>query len=981
MELKDGLESFLASILEEFEYHPFVAPYLSTSKENPPQQYIHQCEVVGRLALRVPIRVLIGDEIGLGKTLTALSLAKYLEKLERAKKCLIIVPRVLVWQWHKELLRMGIPDSKIKHIERDTLEFLKLQNFPDGYYIASMDLLKMNERIVEIESVPWDLIIVDEAHKFGHKTKRFGRVGKRLIEAETKRDVLFLSATPHRGDPQDYIARLQLLDPFLIDGWKSLDRSQFYDATHGALLFRRTKEDVNKIYEGREVFPPAKFYACVINAREDEAEFVNRLVNFLRTKLIEFAYERGAIDPKIIPLLTVLVFKRASSSPFAAMTTLERLLVKRVEPEFSEELIDSVRSFLEVGYEDYEYEKDPDEIFNEFLDRASPLLSERDRKEISDLRDKAKAIMEKGDSKINALISLLEDIMVEGNSKAIIFTEYKDTLKYLVQNLELKHPEWSKNIVQLSSDETRDEHKFQKIRNRFEKDPEARILIATDVVAEGVNLQVANILVNYEIPWSLIKVEQRIGRVWRLGQKKEVEAYTLFMNNNADIAALKAFYEKLTNLKRAKLQPRAITGQDILLYSDAEELTKFPSVPTVVVEDKKKKKFLKVTEYKTILTFLKEGKSGLENLVSSIIKAKQEVESELASKGVLYKPKTRQEVEKTMQLLGFSSPSEVLESFKKIVRSSSRILNFNVIEKEDFKVIVGQEMPKRINTIDEVYGLFFNEKRLKKPITLVSYGNVTDKLFLIPVRIREKSSGKVVYRELVGVWKETGTVLRGSKLLETISNAVSNCMGIPEESVEEVNISLLANITSTIRDSALKLLEPHFRYLSLLENLRMREYEKTWIRANNLEVLPQNAIGCITFIKIPQVPEIQLTEEEKDAIEKKAVEIVKQKEKEENRIPQEVPVEEHYDIKSVDPLTGEIRLIEVKGHKGPEVYGELTASEAKLAEVEGERYWLYIVFDIGSKDPKLLRFRDPLKTMNWRIFEKVEKRFILWPKD
>jgi hypothetical protein len=206
-------------------------------------------------------------------------------------------------------------------------------------------------------------------------------------------------------------------------------------------------------------------------------------------------------------------------------------------------------------------------------------------------------------------------------------------------------------------------------------------------------------------------------------------------------------------------------------------------------------------------------------------------------------------------------------------------------------------------------------------------------------------------------------------------------MGIPEESIEEVNISLLVNITSTIRDSALKLLEPHFRYLSLLENLRMREYEKTWIRVNNLEVLPQNAIGCITFIKIPQVPEIQLTEEEKDAIEKKAVEIVKQKEKEENRIPQEVPVEEHYDIKSVDPLTGEIRLIEVKGHKGPEVYGELTASEAKLAEVEGERYWLYIVFDIGSKDPKLLRFRDPLKTMNWRIFEKVEKRFILWPKD
>ena len=980
MELKDGLESFLASILEEFKYHPFVAPYLNTSKENPPQQYIHQCEVVGRLALRVPVRVLIGDEIGLGKTLTALSLAKYLERLERTKKCLIIVPRVLVWQWHKELLRMGIPDSKIKHIERDTLEFLKSQNFPDGYYIASMDLLKMGERITEIISVPWDLIIVDEAHKFGHKTKRFGRIGKRLIEAETRRDVLFLSATPHRGVPQDYIARLQLLDPFLIEGWSYLDRSQFYETTHGAILFRRTKEDVNKIYESKEVFPPAKFYACVVNTREDEAEFVKHLISFLHTKLIEFAYERDLMNPKIIPLLTVLVFKRASSSPFAAMTTLERLLAKRVETEFSDELIDSVRSFLDVGYEDYEYEKDPDEIFNEFLSSASSLLNEIDRKEISDLRDKAKAIMERGDSKINALISLLEDIMTEGNSKTIIFTEYKDTLNYLVQNLELKHPEWSKNIVQLSSDETQDERKFKKIRDRFEKDPEARILIATDVVAEGVNLQVANILVNYEIPWSLIKVEQRIGRVWRLGQRKEVEAYTLFMNNVADIAALNAFYEKLANLKRAKLQPRAITGQDILLYSDAEELTKFPSVPAVI-EDKKRRKFRKVTEYQTILTFLKEGKSGLENLVSSIIKAKQEVESELASKGVLYKPKTRQEVEKTMQLLGFSSPSEVLESFKKIIKSSSKILNFNVVEKEDFKVIVGQEMPKRISTIDDVYGLFSNENYLKKPITLVSYGNVTDKLFLIPVSIKEKNSGKVIYRELVGVWKETGNILRGSKLLETISNAVSNCMGIPEENVEEVDLSLLANITSAIRDSALKLLEPYFRYLNSLESSKMREYERTWIRANNIEISPQDIIGCITFVKVPQELEVSLTEEEKNTIEKKAIEIVKQKEKEENRIPQEVPVEEHYDIKSVDPSTGEVRLIEVKGHKGAEVYGELTDSEARLAETEGERYWLYIVFDIGSGNPKLLRFRNPLKTMNWKIFEKVEKRFILWPKE
>ena len=112
--------------------------------------------------------------------------------------------------------------------------------------------LKRDDRIIEVENVPWDLIVIDEVHKLGLKTGRFWKLGKRLVEASPNRDVLFLSATPHRGDPEDYINRLQLLDPYLTKGWAALDRRQFYEMTHGAILFRRTKEDVNKIYEGKE---------------------------------------------------------------------------------------------------------------------------------------------------------------------------------------------------------------------------------------------------------------------------------------------------------------------------------------------------------------------------------------------------------------------------------------------------------------------------------------------------------------------------------------------------------------------------------------------------------------------------------------------------------------------------------------------------------------------------------------------------------
>jgi hypothetical protein len=103
-------------------------------------------------------------------------------------------------------------------------------------------------------------------------------------------------------------------------------------------------------------------------------------------------------------------------------------------------------------------------------------------------------------------------------------------------------------------------------------------------------------------------------------------------------------------------------------------------------------------------------------------------------------------------------------------------------------------------------------------------------------------------------------------------------------------------------------------------------------------------------------------------------------EKAEGRIPFLMPETEHYDIRSVNPSTGEIRLIEVKGHEGLEIYAELTEGEAEVAEKEKDRYWVYIVYDIGSGRPKVLKFQNPLRTMNLQVLERVQRRFILRPK-
>src|SRR5207253_11228344 len=130
----------------------------------------------------------------------------------------------------------------------------------------------------------------------------------------------------------------------------------------------------------------------------------------------------------------------------------------------------------------------------------------------------------------------------------------------------------------------------KKMKSKFEADPNSRILLATDVASEGLNLQVANILVNYEVPWSIVKLEQRIGRVWRLGQKRDVEIYTLFLGNRSDLDALHLLYQKLLNLRRAEIALRPLMGQEVLVAS-AEEIGRGPMTR---VDDGKK--FRKATE-------------------------------------------------------------------------------------------------------------------------------------------------------------------------------------------------------------------------------------------------------------------------------------------------------------------------------------------------------------------------------------------------
>jgi hypothetical protein len=169
--------------------------------------------------------------------------------------------------------------------------------------------------------------------------------------------------------------------------------------------------------------------------------------------------------------------------------------------------------------------------------------------------------------------------------------------------------------------------------------------------------------------------------------------------------------------------------------------------------------------------------------------------------------------------------------------------------------------------------------------------------------------------------------------------------------------------------------------------LGLRNKQVDWVLPTDLEVrIKENPVAILHFVKKPLIPYEEIPEDVRSKAEEEAIKYVLEIETKEGRTPQLISQQEqkvkHYDIYSINFATGEDRIIEVKGHMGKEVYGELTHEEAMVAKQEGKRYWLYIVYNIQSK-PTHIRFQDPFNTMNYKVLEKITKetKYVLWPRE
>jgi superfamily II DNA or RNA helicase len=505
----------------------------------------HQIRAVyGEMLNRLPLRYLLADDPGAGKTIMAGLLIKELMLRGDLHRCLIVAPGNLVEQWQDE---MG---------ERFGLEFFILTNqdieasrignpFEDrNLRIARLDHLARNEELVaKARSVEWDLVVVDEAHKmsasyYGNELKRTKRyiLGEALGRAT--RNLLLMTATPHSGHEDQF-------QPFmaLIDADRFAGKPQDNHGVDVADIMRRMlKEDLLR-FDGTPLFTERRAYTVNYILSDLEARLYEKVTNYVTDEMNRadrLGEGQGRRRNTVGFALTVLQ-RRLASSPASILRSLERRqerLMARLEeaqqgnqtvlaagPEMSDEEIDDFDDLPDEEREELE-----DELVDEAT--AAATVAELEA-EIQTLIGLVKLAVEVRRSDTDKKWEELRGLLTEDpemrdadgkRRKVIIFTEYKDTLNYLAERLR-NHLGRDEAVVVIDGSTKRKDRKNR--QESFTVDPDVTFLVATDAAGEGINLQRANLLVNYDLPWNPNRIEQRFGRIHRIGQTEVCHMWNL----------------------------------------------------------------------------------------------------------------------------------------------------------------------------------------------------------------------------------------------------------------------------------------------------------------------------------------------------------------------------------------------------------------------------------------------------------------------
>ncbi|MFH1911922.1 MAG: helicase-related protein [Pseudomonadota bacterium] len=551
---EDPAEVFLALETKRYRFASLYDPLLAmnTSKIDP---LPHQIEAVYGYVLQLPrIRFLIADDPGAGKTIMAGLIIKEMKLRHLVRRILIVTPGHLKDQWRRELAERF--EEHFLVVERGLLDAFYGENVwrREPQVITSLDFAKRDDVLPALAATHFDLIIVDEAHKmsayrYGDKTERTGRYKLGESLSRITEHLLFLTATPHRGDPENFRLFLDLLEPGFFATKEMLDES--IASRDNPLFIRRVKEDL-KDFEGRPLFLPRHVKTLSFNLGADspaEKELYNDLSRYVNTQ-----YNKALTKDKRrnVAFALVILQRRLASSTYALFRSLERRRKR---------LTDLLRGAQEKG-------KPAEETFD--FDAVEDLSEEERWKEeelwetlsVAENREDLEAeiatldgliaqakqiIQDEGEIKLKDLKASLGQLSQRfsdpKDKKILIFTESRDTLEYL----EKKIRDWGYRVNTI--------HGGMRLEDRIRAEGifrnETEVLVATEAAGEGINLQFCHLMINYDIPWNPNRLEQRMGRIHRYGQQKEVSVFNLVAEDTREGKVLHKLFDKLEEIRQA----------------------------------------------------------------------------------------------------------------------------------------------------------------------------------------------------------------------------------------------------------------------------------------------------------------------------------------------------------------------------------------------------------------------------------------------
>lgn len=546
-----------------YEYDPYFS--LSIARVDP---LPHQLEAVYEYFLALPrIRFLLADDPGAGKTIMAGLLLKELKIRGLVQRTLIVAPANLTFQWQREM-----KDKFRESFEVMRGEILRSQYGQNPWQekdqvVTSVSWISRVEDAKEsLLRSRWDLIIVDEAHKmsaYSHEKKTLAfQLGEALSERTDH--YLLMTATPHKGDPENFRLFLSLLDRDVYGDIKSLEEAM---RRHSAPFYlRRTKEalvsfpdgngDVHPLFTDRDV-RTAKF-----DLDGDEYDFYDALTRYVEDQSIR-ASANESPQARAIGFTMAMLQRRLASSVYAVRRSLERMREKRQrileDPEKYRQ--EQIARKLPEDFDDLT-EQEQNAIRDELEGVVASIDPADLREEIQHLGkliDQARALQAREvESKLTKLREVLQEQNIFGDPrmKLLVFTEHKDTLDYLAGDGKDGRPlgklrEWGLSVTQIHGGMKIGDRDTPGTRIYAEREfrEEAQVLVATEAAGEGINLQFCWFMINYDIPWNPVRLEQRMGRIHRYGQTHDCLIFNFVAVNTREGRVLQKLLQRLLEIK------------------------------------------------------------------------------------------------------------------------------------------------------------------------------------------------------------------------------------------------------------------------------------------------------------------------------------------------------------------------------------------------------------------------------------------------